>query len=430
MILVTREHINGNTTHASFLVDLYCLGVKECYWMFNQHPLEFREFMENQAGVNEFGIRNVKTNYSLVHNIIYGAAAFAEEFGFKPHKSFDLAQHILEEDTDRVKLIDIEFGYKGKPLYVSGPENQPEEARVKAHLAKTVGEGNYYYITEAEADDFFDQEDDDENERKIYQDPEVKIGLIREFISLSESPKKMLSKSLDKLADIIEKAEVIFYEYMVSDDELKGASDSIDKLLDFNITAQVLSDDLIFGKTTLVENRVFLRKEAERLMTLASEGKIAQGRPEVEKLIGEYPDMPVFKYLLLRFMESKTQVGKLKSTFKYYQDMFPDYLPFTYLYLNACIIDKGPKTERKMPEHLHLKNYYPGKTDFCIDEVLQYVHLLILYYGISGELIKLQLLIAQLEANHPGLLPFADIVTARILIVPRVVDWCNEYLKG
>lgn len=60
----------------------------------------------------------IKTDYSLVHNIIFGANEFAEDNGYKVCKNFNLTQFILEEDTEEIELIDIEFGRDGEPFLI------------------------------------------------------------------------------------------------------------------------------------------------------------------------------------------------------------------------------------------------------------------------------------------------------------------------
>jgi hypothetical protein len=428
MITVTREHINGNITHGAYMVDLYCLGIKDSFWKFNEHPLDFKEFFDKHIKANEYGFKMQRTSYALAHNIIYGAIEFAEEFGFHPHKSFDLTRHILEPDDERVKLIDIEFGYKGKPLYISGPENPAETTRVLAHLEKMVGKGNYNFVAEAEADDFFNQEDEKEKEKMNYSDPGVKKGLISGLNAMAGGSYKSMLKKPEQIAEIIEKAEIVFLEYMSSIDEMKKATETVEQLFDFNIAEQIFSDEILFGKSSVSENRDFIRKEAERLIILASEGKSAH-QPAVEKLILRYPDVPVFKYLLLRFMELKTGILKLKAAFKHYADLFPDYLPFAYLHWNAVILDKDPNTELKFPDNLHLKNHYPQTNAFCLEEVLQYFHLMVMYYGITGETANLLSLVTFMESKHPGLIPETEIFTARLLVLPKVIEWCEEWMK-
>jgi hypothetical protein len=113
-IIVARKHITGNFTVGVYLVDLYCLGVKNTSYHFNLDPDAYGFLKENCGDVE-------KCEYVLAHNIIYGAIEFADDLGFQPDKDFALAQFILEEDDDNVPLIDIEFGYDGKPFYVQGP---------------------------------------------------------------------------------------------------------------------------------------------------------------------------------------------------------------------------------------------------------------------------------------------------------------------
>ena len=79
LILVTRTHPNGNLTIAGFVVDLFCLGVKDAFWRFNQHPLDFKNLLEKQLKEINDEDPLVEVDYNLVHNVIYGAIEFAQE---------------------------------------------------------------------------------------------------------------------------------------------------------------------------------------------------------------------------------------------------------------------------------------------------------------------------------------------------------------
>ena len=111
-ILVMRRHKTGNVTSGLFLVDLFALGVKDTYYRFNVSEAEATEMMDNMS------MTFSEADYVLVHNIIYGALAFAEEHGFKPHRDFALTVNILEEDTEDIPLMDIEFGMDGQPVFI------------------------------------------------------------------------------------------------------------------------------------------------------------------------------------------------------------------------------------------------------------------------------------------------------------------------
>jgi hypothetical protein len=114
-ILVIRRHTNGHFTYGVYLVDLYAMGTKDSFYNFNVDESVVNVLLDKLAQNNS---DMIKTEYALVHNIIYGANAFAEEHGFKPCKEFVLTQYILEEDTEDIEFIDIEFGKDGKPLII------------------------------------------------------------------------------------------------------------------------------------------------------------------------------------------------------------------------------------------------------------------------------------------------------------------------
>lgn len=165
-IMVTRRHTNGHLTLAGFQVDLYCLGVKDAFWLFNTEPEVLTEMKmkleEQSAGSDEL----ITADYVLVHNIIYGALAYAEDLGFSPHRDFSLAQFILEEDDERIDLMDIEFGMDGLPAVIIGKEDHPE--RILEILDRYAGKGNYRVISEDgdlldRLEGPFGNEDDDED---------------------------------------------------------------------------------------------------------------------------------------------------------------------------------------------------------------------------------------------------------------------------
>lgn len=167
-ITIARKHINDNITFCIYLVDLKCLGVKDTYYRFNIPEEEFYDFMA-QAGR---GFKVVEADYVLVHNIIHAGWEFAEGIGFEPHKDFlSVTQHMLEEDTDDIPIMDIHCGDEdGKPLFIQGPlESNAEADRIVKELRKNVGEKNFNYIL-AEDDPSFEDSDDEDYYDDQYSD--------------------------------------------------------------------------------------------------------------------------------------------------------------------------------------------------------------------------------------------------------------------
>lgn|GEM_PF-1307053 len=165
-ILVTRNHTNGNITVGSFQVDLYCLGVKDTFWLFNQEPEVISGIKKRMADFSDGSDEIVPVAYVLAHNIIYGSIAFAEELGFRPHKDFKLSQYILEEDDERIEFMDIEFGLDGYPAVMVGKESHP--SGILQTLDKNVGRGNYIIMNEegevAEGPEEEEVEEDDDSD--------------------------------------------------------------------------------------------------------------------------------------------------------------------------------------------------------------------------------------------------------------------------
>ncbi|MDR3267777.1 MAG: DUF1186 domain-containing protein [Tannerella sp.] len=141
-ILIVRQHKSGNYTIGGYLVDTFCLGLKDTFFRFNV-PEEEYENIKTGGFFSE-------TSYDELHNIIYGAIGYADDLGICPHKNFEITQYLLAEDTEDVPLIEYEFGYNGKPRLIV--KNKLELSYYRLMLAKSTG-GNFEYFV-AEGSDF------------------------------------------------------------------------------------------------------------------------------------------------------------------------------------------------------------------------------------------------------------------------------------
>ena len=148
-VIVTRNHTGGKVSMADYLVDIYCLGVKDSFYRLRMEDYEVEDIVD-QLDAKE-------CSYHEAHNWVYGAIAFAEEAGIEPDKSFHLTQYMLEEDNDEIPLIEYEYGKDGKHFLVA--HSRQEANRYLPLLEKNLGEGNYDFIVEA-TPDFNDDERD------------------------------------------------------------------------------------------------------------------------------------------------------------------------------------------------------------------------------------------------------------------------------
>ena len=139
-IAVLRKHPQGKVTGAMFLVDTLCLGVKDAV-VFVRKDMD--ELKENFLFFDEYNEDVRKISYEEAHNRIYGAIAFAEEAGIEPCKEFNLAQYILEEDTDDIPLIEYEYGKDGKHALFA--KNGIELSTFLPILREHLGDNFDYY---------------------------------------------------------------------------------------------------------------------------------------------------------------------------------------------------------------------------------------------------------------------------------------------
>ncbi len=179
-IVIQREHKTGNITFGTYLVDRHCLGLKNTAAIFskseNEITMYLRQIFQAHGG-------KIPIDYALAHNIIYGAIAYAEDLGFKPEKDWAISQFILEEDTEDIELIDVEFGKDGRPMFINGPyDNVP---KIIAKLEASVGKGNYDFIAMINPDfgddDFFGSNDFDDDDDDFDDDDDDSVRNINDI---------------------------------------------------------------------------------------------------------------------------------------------------------------------------------------------------------------------------------------------------------
>lgn len=137
-IIVVRSKKSGKKVIGVYLVDVFCLGLKNTFARIDVPDDEIEDIVSGVKG----GTIHLKTDPDLAFNIIYGGIEYAEDLGFSPHKDFKVSEYLLP-DVEDVPYMDIEFGRNGRPFYVTGPSDNV--GKIINTLNKTVGEGNYNF---------------------------------------------------------------------------------------------------------------------------------------------------------------------------------------------------------------------------------------------------------------------------------------------
>lgn len=139
-ILVARRDRASKITVCGFLVDVYCLGVKDAVPPKAMGIDSLGDFAQRYFSAFE----DPPVPISLPHAqaIVAGAIAYARDLGFEPHRDFAAAEPFLGAPPADVPAIG--FGHEGMPLYINGPRDNA--MGVVATLRQRCGEGNFHYL--------------------------------------------------------------------------------------------------------------------------------------------------------------------------------------------------------------------------------------------------------------------------------------------
>ena len=138
-VIVARLQADNRVVFGAFMVDIYCLGVKNALWEADVSRNRFeRELPRMCSGAPE------ACESGLAHEIIYGAVDYARRYDFEPHRDFAKASLVLDPPAAHARIHHVEFGHEGKPLFVAGPnDNAPA---IVNQLMRTAGEGKFNYL--------------------------------------------------------------------------------------------------------------------------------------------------------------------------------------------------------------------------------------------------------------------------------------------
>jgi len=158
-VIVVRQHPQDTFTFGTYMLDKWCLGVKDTLWQFSVDKEDLDEFLS----LFRSKLHSLEEiSYVEAHNWIYGAVDFAEEAGISPCKDFALTKYILEEDNDDVELLEYDFGRDGEYCLVA--KDHLEASKYIPTLDKNLGKGHYSVEIGLLGDDEWDADEEDDDD--------------------------------------------------------------------------------------------------------------------------------------------------------------------------------------------------------------------------------------------------------------------------
>ncbi len=143
LVSVTRHAGFNRYTVCTYLVDLWCMGVKDTLSPRKIDPGEYKQFIDYvYRGFNE---QTEQITLEQAQAIVLSAVDYANQLGLSPHPDFERSRAHLGEWNGELR---IQCGRNGKPYYISGPYDNPN--KIIKTLRDKVGEGNFTYIAGVE----------------------------------------------------------------------------------------------------------------------------------------------------------------------------------------------------------------------------------------------------------------------------------------
>jgi hypothetical protein len=338
-IIVMRKHVNHHVTAGFYLVDMLALGIKDTHFQFNIPEWELQERVKET--------HTEEIPYVLAHNIIYGAEAFASEHGLQPHKDFKITQYILEEDTDDIELIDIEFGEDGKPVFINDWEEDDKE------------------------DWNEDEEEQDESEMDYasFTDEEWRLFLTTRITQ------EQLMKALDALFEkwLMEKHPL----------NLSGNEDIDQDAL--SLTDEPINTGCFKSEREQQESTSIFIELNKRI----SRRKIIKLQKKIQAMSEANPDNPVYYNQLVTCAAKLEDENEFNRLLYLTIEKFPDYL-FGKMSLANEMLDNGKMEEAEsLLQHSYsLKSLCPGREVFHYSEAINFHSLLLRIFTLKKNMLK------------------------------------------
>jgi len=122
-VIVSRKMLNGFIGVTFFLVDVFCLGIKDVFY----DVLSPVEYDYRVSGLQQETFRAIHP--TCARKLVEGAEAYARDLGFNPHPDYQRARQIFGDLDATACPTRYVFGRDGKPFFMSGPYDTPARCR-------------------------------------------------------------------------------------------------------------------------------------------------------------------------------------------------------------------------------------------------------------------------------------------------------------
>jgi hypothetical protein len=142
ILVLTRGVSTIHVAMGCFLLDVYCLGIKDVMFR-TLNPSEFQYFIATMKATSPL----VNINPSDARKLLRDLALWAKSIGFSPHRDFAAVEPLFGDVRSDASTATFKFGHDGKPLYVAGPAESPAQIRLRLkRLRERLKDDGFHYI--------------------------------------------------------------------------------------------------------------------------------------------------------------------------------------------------------------------------------------------------------------------------------------------
>lgn len=170
-VWISRRNVDGRFAEAHYLLDTYGIGVKDVFSSIAHSAQRWAECKED--AVEEVAL--IPCTPAYARKLVEQTVAYSRTLGIEPPKDYATAA-ILFGDIDASECSDeFTFGYEGKPAYIVGPEDRPQDIlkwseRIHAGGGEVSLEKRPDLLNSLDEEDFEDEDFDDELDGEFEDD--------------------------------------------------------------------------------------------------------------------------------------------------------------------------------------------------------------------------------------------------------------------
>jgi hypothetical protein len=146
-LVVSRFKADGRVEAGFFLLDVFCLGVKDAGFHRFDSVADYQESLLDRLFRDEDPVRMTP---AAARKLAEDAVSYARGLGFSPGVDYKKASRVFGGITTAGCDEEFVFGKDNKPFYIQGPSDPPARAqRILRALEARCGKDGYHYIVAA-----------------------------------------------------------------------------------------------------------------------------------------------------------------------------------------------------------------------------------------------------------------------------------------